>query len=174
MRPINPEAMGRWLFAGACSLGLHVVVLLLLLWLGSSGAARPPDPLDETATVATDSSNPVPETATPPPAGDDKVAVETPSRRPGPTATSSRGTPSRARPPAARSSASDAATAASTPAPSGTPRVKSYRVKRGDKLLHIARDCGSTPAELAKLNGVDEKTLADLKVGQVIKITVKE
>ena len=36
----------------------------------------------------------------------------------------------------------------------------------------LARNAGTTPAELARLNGVDEKELAKLKVGQIIKLPV--
>jgi LysM repeat protein len=43
-------------------------------------------------------------------------------------------------------------------------------VKLGDNLTRLARNAGTTPAELARLNGVDEKELAKLKVGQTIKL----
>ena len=52
------------------------------------------------------------------------------------------------------------------------PRTRSYTVKPGDNLTRLARNAGTTPAELAKLNGVDEKELAKLKVGQTIKLPV--
>ena len=58
-------------------------------------------------------------------------------------------------------------TAAPTPAAS---RTQDYKVKPGDNLTRLARNAGTTPAELAKLNGVDEKELAKLKVGQIIKL----
>ena len=55
------------------------------------------------------------------------------------------------------------------PAPTG-PRTQDYKVKPGDNLTRLARNAGTTPAELARLNGVDEKELAKLKVGQTIKL----
>jgi len=55
------------------------------------------------------------------------------------------------------------------PAPS-EPRTRTYKVKPGDNLTRLARNAGTTPAELARLNGVDEKELAKLKVGQTIKL----
>ena len=39
-------------------------------------------------------------------------------------------------------------------------------------LTRLARNANTTPAELARLNGVDEKELAKLKVGQTIKLPV--
>jgi hypothetical protein len=53
-------------------------------------------------------------------------------------------------------------------------KTRIYKVRPGDKLIHLARGCGSTPAEIAKLNGVDEKTMANLKVGQIIKLKAAE
>ena len=49
-----------------------------------------------------------------------------------------------------------------------------YVVKRGDTLTAIARDCGLTVPELAKLNGKSVKKLSDLKVGQRLKIPAKD
>ena len=49
-----------------------------------------------------------------------------------------------------------------------------YVVKRGDTLTAIARDCGMTIPELAKLNGKTVKKLSDLKVGQRLKIPAKD
>ena len=47
---------------------------------------------------------------------------------------------------------------------------RTYKVKPGDNLTRLARNAGTTPAELARLSGVDEKELAKLKVGQTIKL----
>ena len=51
--------------------------------------------------------------------------------------------------------------------------VETYVVKKGDMLTHIAQDCNTTIQELAKLNGTTVKKLANLKVGQKIKIPRK-
>ena len=64
--------------------------------------------------------------------------------------------------------------APSSSAAPGAVKTRDYTVKAGDNLTHLARKCGSTPAEIAKLNGVDEKTMANLKVGQVIKLKASE
>ena len=62
---------------------------------------------------------------------------------------------------------------ASVPSPApAEPRTQDYKVKPGDNLTRLARNAGTTPAELARLNGVDEKELAKLKVGQTIKLPV--
>ena len=92
-----------------------------------------------------------------------------PGNRASGTATASPRASSRsaARPPAARPA--DSASAGDAPV-----KTKSYTVKPGDNLTHLARRCGSTPDELAKLNGVDVKKMADLKVGQTIKIKDNE
>ena len=63
----------------------------------------------------------------------------------------------------------ESAAPAAPPAPP-EPRTRNYTVKPGDNLTRLARNAGTTPAELARLNGVDEKELAKLKVGQIIKL----
>ena len=63
----------------------------------------------------------------------------------------------------------ESAAPAAPPAPP-EPRTRNYTVKPGDNLTRLARNAGTTPAELARLNGVDEKELAKLKVGQTIKL----
>ena len=55
---------------------------------------------------------------------------------------------------------------------SAEPRTQDYKVKPGDNLTRLARNANTTPAELARLNGVDEKELAKLRVGQTIKLPV--
>ena len=60
---------------------------------------------------------------------------------------------------------------ASTPSPS-EPRTRTYKVKPGDNLTRLARNAHTTPAELARLNGVGEKEFAKLQVGQIIKLPV--
>ena len=56
-----------------------------------------------------------------------------------------------------------------TTAPS-EPRTHTYTVKSGDTLISLARNARTTTEELARLNGVDEKEFANLKVGQKIKL----
>ena len=70
--------------------------------------------------------------------------------------------------------ATAAPTATPTAAAPAEPRTQDYKVKPGDNLTRLARNAGTTPAELAKLNGVDEKELAKLKVGQIIKLPVAD
>lgn len=51
--------------------------------------------------------------------------------------------------------------------------VETYVVRKGDILTHIAQDCNTTIQELAKLNGTTVRKLANLRVGQKIKIPRK-
>ena len=62
---------------------------------------------------------------------------------------------------------------AATPTPS-EPRTHTYKVKSGDTLISLARNARATTEELARLNGVDEKEFAKLKVGQTIKLPVAD
>lgn len=86
--------------------------------------------------------------------------------------------PNKPRPPekgAKETGKSSAPSTAAKSVPEKTDAVKleSYVVKSGDTLTALAKGCDSTPAELAKLNGVSLKELSDLKVGQKIKLKVK-
>lgn len=166
MNVLDPKFINRWAVAIVGSLIIHIVVACYFF---SGNTGRAPDPVDANASVTTESnatSDPAakPEATdpAPPPVTEEPRPVR-PTTRPPRTNANTRNTAP--------------ATAANTP-PAATdaaaPKTKSYRVKKGDNLTHIARDCGSTPAELAKLNGVSEKQLANLKVGQIIKIKAAE
>ena len=60
---------------------------------------------------------------------------------------------------------------AQSPASGGT---REYVVKRGDTLTAIAKGCGLTISELAKLNGSSVKKLSGLKIGQRLKLPATE
>ena len=166
MNVLDPKFINRWAVAIVGSLIIHIVVACYFF---SGNTGRAPDPVDANASVTTEpnaTSDPAakPEAtdpAPPPPVTEEPRPVR-PTTRPPRTNANTRNTV-----PAATANTPPAATDAA-------PKTKSYRVKKGDNLTHIARDCGSTPAELAKLNGVSEKQLANLKVGQIIKIKAAE
>jgi LysM repeat protein len=75
----------------------------------------------------------------------------------------------------AAASPSPTRTPASTPSPSSSVEpsaspsaaVRTYRVKKGDTLLAIAKKYGTTAAKIKTLNGLKSSTL---KVGQILKI----
>ena len=74
--------------------------------------------------------------------------------------------------PSAAPSPTPAATATVGPSvlPSGSPGPSfstTYKVKKGDTLLTIARQFGTTAANIKTLNGLTSSTL---KIGQVMKI----
>ncbi len=166
MNVLDPKFINRWAVAIVGSLIIHIVVACYFF---SGNTGRAPDPVNANASVTTEpnaTSDPAakPEATDPaPPPVTEEPRPARPTTRPPRTNANTRNTVP--------------ATAANTP-PAATdaaaPKTKSYRVKKGDNLTHIARDCGSTPAELAKLNGVSEKQLANLKVGQIIKIKAAE
>lgn len=52
--------------------------------------------------------------------------------------------------------------------------VASYTVRSGDNLSRIARNHGTTVAALADLNGMSVSKLANLRIGQVIKVPAKD
>ena len=69
--------------------------------------------------------------------------------------------------------ASDASNETNAPAATTSPpepRTRTYKVKPGDTLISLARNARTTTEDLARLNGVDEKEFAKLKVGQTIKL----
>ena len=121
----------EWCIAGACSVAIHVFIILLFVLLGKVTSGPAPQP--QTAAVTRET------TPAPPP--------EPPPETDAPASTTT--TPSE-------------------------PRTRTYTVKPGDYLLRLAKKNNTTTAELAKLNGVDEKELAKLKPGQVIKLPVAE
>ena len=178
MKTMNPKNVYGWVVAGGCSLGLHLVVVLCFTLFGN-GAPKPIDPAVAQSTVepAAPAENPnapaVDEPVAPPvdldPAAPPSRVAPRPGNRASGTAAANPRASSRsaARSPAARPA--DSASAGDAPI-----KTKSYTVKPGDNLTHLARRCGSTPDEIAKLNGVDVKKMADLKVGQTIKIKDNE
>ena len=181
----------KWLFAGGCSLAIHVVVIVIFVLMGGSGRATPADPLDAEASVVSTPTQ-EPSTDVPPPdlglgAPEEPKSPPPPPARPAAAARPARNATRPSRPVNNNATTVSLADAEETPfsatgtpvkntasASTGAPKTRNYTVKPGDNLTRLARDCGSTNAELAKLNGVDEKTLANLKVGQVIKLKVKE
>ena len=121
----------EWCIAGACSVAIHVFIILLFVLIGKTSSDPAPQPEPATAahkTTPAPPPEPMPETDAP---------------------TSTTTTPSE-------------------------PRTRTYKVKPGDNLTRLARNAGTTPAELARLNGVGEKEFANLKVGQIIKLPVAE
>jgi LysM repeat protein len=61
---------------------------------------------------------------------------------------------------------SGGSTPPATPPPSTS--TTTYRVKAGDTMIGIAAKFGTTPKEIAALNGITDPS--SLKVGQVLKI----
>ena len=122
---MDRDKLNGWCIAGACSIAIHVLIILLFAWSG------------KTSSVPAPQSEPVATTR-------EKVPDQPSSESPHKTA---------------------------APA-SAEPRTQDYKVKPGDNLTRLARNANTTPAELARLNGVDEKELAKLKVGQTIKLPV--
>src|SRR4029079_548084 len=57
--------------------------------------------------------------------------------------------------------------ASSAPSVSAAPSARTYKVKKGDTLLGIAKAFGTTAAKIRALNGLKSSTL---KVGQVLKL----
>lgn len=169
MNVLDPKFINRWAVAIVGSLIIHIVVACYF-FSGSTGRAPAPDPVDANASVTTEpnatsdpAAKPEATAPAPPPPVTEGPRPTRPTTRPPRTNANTRNTV-----PATAANTSPAATDAAAQ------KTKSYRVKKGDNLTHIARDCGSTPAELAKLNGVSEKQLANLKVGQIIKIKAAE
>ena len=142
----------RWGIAGVCSVACHVAVIMFFVWTGSSSTPPPPLEPSPLSDVGQQEAPPdAPPAAVAPGMSHDAAAAE-------PTVAPSRTAPS----------------SSAAPAAPGAVKTRDYTVKAGDNLTHLARKCGSTPAEIAKLNGVDEKTMANLKVGQVIKLKASE
>ena len=123
---MDRDKVTEWCIAGACSVAIHVFIILLFVLLGKTSGD--PAPQRESTAAARET------TPTPSP--------ETPHETDEP---------------------------APTPSPS-EPRTRTYKVKKGDTLMRLARDAHTTPAELARLNGKDEKEFAKLQVGQTIKL----
>ena len=128
---MDRDKVTEWCIAGACSVAIHVFIILLFVLLGK--ATSDPAPQPESATAA--------HKTTPAPPPEPTPETDAPTSTP--------------------------------PAPS-EPRTRTYTVKPGDYLLRLAKKNNTTPAELARLNGKDEKELAKLKPGQVIKLPVAD
>lgn len=147
----NVRDMGIWGTALAVSVALHVVVLGALLCTrgcgpGEAGGGAPPPDLPPAA-----------EADVPPPQADDGAearqgATERPAKA---EAKRPAKTPER--------TASKASPAADVPA-----GWKTYKVRPGDSLTRIARQCGCTVHELAKANGLSPT--ANLRLGQTLKV----
>ena len=120
---MDRDKLNGWCIAGAGSVAIHVLIILLFAWSGKTPSVPAPQP--EPVTTAREKAP-------------DQPTPEAPHE-----------------------------TAAPAPA---EPRTQDYKVKPGDNLTRLARNAGTTPAKLARLNGVDEKELAKLKVGQTIKL----
>lgn len=169
-----------WFVNGGISLAVHAVIIGGVLCFGGGTSSKPkqsaPPPSSVEAKADPVAPAPIPE--------DERVPGVT-SGKQSPTAASAaqpKAKPPAAKPqqaksqpvkPAAPKPAADKKTTekpSAVPARDGGARTETYVVKRGDTLTAIARECGSTPAELAKLNGVSLKVLSDLKFGQKIKI----
>ena len=139
---MDREKLIEWSIAGACSVALHAIIITLFILLGKSPSEPAPQPAP---VAAAEEKSPAPSLSEAPP---EAAATTTPPAPMTPPATTAPMAP---------------------PAPS-EPRTRTYKVKPGDNLTRLARNAGTTPAELARLNGVDEKELAKLKVGQTIKL----
>ncbi len=129
---MDRDKVTEWCIAGACSVAIHVFIILLFVLIGKT--TSDPAPQTEPATAA---HKPTPAPPPEPPQETDEPASSTTT------------TPSE-------------------------PRTRTYKVKPGDNLTRLARSAGTTPAELARLNGVGEKEFANLKVGQIIKLPVAD
>lgn len=168
MKGLDSKFVNRWMIAIIVSFAIHILAVCYI-FSGNSGRAPAPDPVDANASVTTEQNATLDPAATSEDTGSASPSTTTEGVR------SARSTTRSSRTNVNTRNTLPAETANRPPAMAdATPKTKSYRVKKGDNLTHIARDCGSTPAELAKLNGVSEKQLANLKVGQVIKIKASE
>ena len=155
----NVKNMGAWGVAFAGSVILHVAVLGLLLGMrgcGSQDGYGPPLPQTDGRAEA------------PPPRAD---GAETPQTHETPSAQerpAKAGRPDKAeakRPvkPEARAASEGESPAADVPA-----GWKTYKVRPGDSLTRIARQCGCTVHELARANGLSPT--ANLRLGQTLKV----
>ena len=155
----------NWLFSGVVSVAIHVGILMAVLGLdaitGGGGAANPipSAPVPETSEQLQESR-----TAEPEPINresDPIMASPSPEK-----------TVKTAEPPTKSAVEPKYAKKQVKAAELQNPVEKTiiYEVKKGDSLTSIAKSCGLTLSELAKLNGVPEKRLHKLFIGQKIKI----
>lgn len=153
-----------WIVPGVLSVALHAVIIGLFFgFRGCEGT--PPPPLDDPPEVAQTAEPTTPEAAEPAP---EKPTAAAKSRSGAATAAAAVRPKQPARTPPAK-------TVAGSPKPGEAPSpdvadTEVYEVKKGDNLTHLARRFNTTNADLAKLNGKDEKTFAKLQPGQKIKV----
>lgn len=171
----NVSGMGSWGVALIASLALHVVVLGVMLGTRGCGGngMPPPPPAPQTDGRANDL----------PPRNDVESKSEQPPEQP-PAASVAKADSSSGR---EKAKSQDVRKASGTSNPlkaeSKKPPVakdenpdveaakdgwKSYKVKAGDSLTKIARSCGITVQELAKVNGISPT--ANLMLGQSLKV----
>ena len=139
-----------WVIGAVGSVVFHAVVLALVLSLGRSSDATTSDVIEPPAQAEVEPGEPLAPTTS----GTEPVL--TPSAPVTPVA------PTRSVTPTPRPAA--------TPAPSAAVTTSEYVVKSGDNLSRLARKFKTTPAELATLNGMSVAKLANLQIGQVIKV----
>ncbi len=139
-------ASGRWAFAFFASVLLHAGIIALFVVPGCGEGGVP----------AADESGETPEVASAGP--DPDVSAE---EEPSPSA----GTP---RPVPVRPSVSNPRPADGDESRGEMPAV--HVVRAGDTLTKIAKKHGTTPEELARINGKPVKKLNLLRVGQKIKL----
>ena len=145
----------QWLIAIGISLALHAGGLLLLAtWHAADAAsARPsnderPEQAEVTETKP-EEKEPAPEVAKP---VEPKPVVKPAEQKPA--------EPKESVKPVAEDDSGNKA----------KPSLETHVVKKGETLSSIAKACGCTIAELAKLNGASLKKLSNLRVGQRIKV----
>ena len=167
-----------WIVNGGISLAVHAVIIGGVLCFGSGGGSSKSEQPATSPSSVEAKADPV----APAPIPEDERVPGVTSGKQSPAAAAAPAAQPKAKPPAAKppqvkpQSAKPAASKPAAEKPSAAPakdggaRTETYVVKRGDTLTAIARECGCTPAELAKLNGVSLKALSDLKFGQKIKI----
>ena len=159
----------QWLIAIGISLALHAGGLLLLATLHVADAAsdRPSnddEQAEQSAVSETkpEEKEPAPEVAKP---VERKPVAEPPEQKPSakpaePKTVVKPAEPKESVKPVAGEDFGNKANSS----------VETHVVKKGETLSSIAKACGCTIAELAKLNGASLKKLSNLRVGQRIKV----
>ena len=158
----------QWLIAIGISLALHAGGLLLLAtWHAADAASARPsnDEQTEQASVSEakpEEKEPVPEVAKP---VERKPVAEPSAAKPSvkpvePKPVVKPAEPKESVKPVAGEDSGNKANSS----------VETHVVKKGETLSSIAKACGCTIAELAKLNGASLKKLSNLRVGQRIKV----
>jgi LysM repeat protein len=170
------------------SVAVHVAVVGLLFSVGVPGSDVPepparnpvseePEKEPENKPAAVAEKTPAAEKEEPLAAGKSAAPAKAEPEKvsPGPKAVEIRIEPEAPAAPRHAPKAAAPKTSASVPEDDGKPaKTVTYTVKRGDTLTALARECGLTVAELAKLNGKSVKKLSVLKVGQRLKLPAKD